>query len=92
MSAITIFEPDFSTLVQAFYSRVTYDMGNLIISTVRGVEIRFDLESICRIFDIAPIGLRVYESKIWPTVLGFEPRKVIQRIFGLLEAHGMGKP
>ena len=42
----------------SFYSRVTYNMGDLIISTVRGVEIRLDSESICCIFDIAPIGLR----------------------------------
>ena len=51
-----------------------------------------DPESIYRIFDIAPIGLRVYESKIWPTMPGFEPREAIKKIYGLLDAHGMGKP
>ncbi|RVW23100.1 hypothetical protein CK203_099960 [Vitis vinifera] len=77
---VTISELVFPTLVQAFYSRVNYGMGGPIISTVRGVEICLDLESIYHIFDIAPIGLRVYESNIWPTVLGFEPRETIQRI------------
>ena len=63
-----------------------------IISTVRGVEIHLDPESICCIFDVYPIGLRVYEPKIWPTVPGFEPREAIQRICGLPDTHGMGKP
>ncbi|KAL6323535.1 hypothetical protein AAG906_039113 [Vitis piasezkii] len=71
---------------------VTYGMGGPIISTVRGVEIRLDSESICRIFDIPLVGLRVYESKMWSTVPGFEPRKAIQRICGLLNDQGMGKP
>ena len=58
-------------------------MGGSIISIVRGVEIHLDLKSICSIFYIAPVGLRVYESKMWLIMLGFEPRKAIQRIFGL---------
>ena len=76
----------FLTLVRAFYSRVTYGLGGLIISTIRGVEIHLDPKSICHIFYIAPVGLRVYESKIWSTVLGFEPTEAIQRIFGLADA------
>ena len=64
LPVVTILEPIFSTLVRAFYSRATYGIGGLIISTVRGVEIQLDLESICRILDIAPVGLRVYESKV----------------------------
>ncbi|KAL6320918.1 hypothetical protein AAG906_010727 [Vitis piasezkii] len=52
------FKPVFPTLVCAFYSRVTYGIGGPIISTIRGVEIRLDPESICCIFDIALIGLR----------------------------------
>ena len=67
-------------------------MGSLIRSTIRGVEIRLDSESICHIFDIAPIGLKVYKSKMWPIVSGFEPRKVIKRICGLPDAHEIGKP
>ena len=34
----------------------------------------------------------MYESKIWPTVLGFEPKEAIQRICGIPDAQGMGKP
>ena len=60
---------------------MTYGIGGLITSVVRGVKIRLNPESIYRIFDIAPIGLRVYESKIWPIVPRFEPREAIQRIF-----------
>ena len=77
MLVVTVLEPIFLTLVRAFYSRVTYGMGGLIISIVRGVEIRLDPKSICRIFDIALVGLKVYESKMWPTMLGFEPREAI---------------
>ncbi|RVW14292.1 hypothetical protein CK203_095395 [Vitis vinifera] len=58
LPVMTISESIFSTLVRAFYSRATYGLGGLIISTVRGVEIQLDLESICCILDIAPIGLR----------------------------------
>ena len=83
LSVVTVSKPVFLTLVRVFYSRATYDMGGSIISTVREVEIHLDLESICRIFDIAPVGLKVYKSKMWPIVLGFQPRKAIQRIFGL---------
>ena len=92
LSAVTISEQIFSTLVQDFYSRVTYDMSGPITSTVRGVEIRLDPKSICLIFDIAPVGLKVYESKMWPTMPGFDLREAIQRICGLPDAHGMGKP
>ena len=34
----------------------------------------------------------MYESKIWPTVLGFEPKEAIQRICGIPDGQGMGKP
>nr|CAN61574.1 hypothetical protein VITISV_023349 [Vitis vinifera] len=55
---VTISKPIFPTLVRAFYSRVTYRHGRPIVSTVRGVQIKLDPESICRILDIAPVGLR----------------------------------
>nr|CAN76703.1 hypothetical protein VITISV_032509 [Vitis vinifera] len=63
-----------------------------IISTVKGVKIRLDPKSIYRIFDIAPVGLKVYESKMWPIVPRFEPREAIKRICELVDAHGMDKP
>ena len=83
---MTIFELIFPTLVRAFYLRATYGLYGPIISTIRGLEIQLDLESICRIFNIAPIGLRVYESKIWPIMPGFELREAIQRMCGLDDA------
>ena len=89
---VTISEPNFSTLVWAFYSRPIYGIGGPIISTIRRVEIRLDPENIFHIFNIAPIGLRVYESKIWSIVSGFEPRESIQRMCGLSDTQGMGKP
>ena len=89
---MTILEPIFSTLVRAFYSRMTYRLGRPIISTVRGVEIQLDLESICCIFDPALVGLRVFESKAWPIMLGFDPREAIQMMCGLANTQGMGKP
>ena len=60
---MAILEPIFPTLVRAFYLRATYGLSGSIISTVKRVEIRLDSESIYRILDIAPIGLKVYESK-----------------------------
>ena len=53
--ALTISESVFPTLVWAFYSRATYDIGGPVTSTVRGVEIRLHLKSICHNFDIAPV-------------------------------------
>ena len=76
-TSITVFELVFPTLVGAFYSRATYDMGGPVTSTIKGIEIRLDRKSICCIFDIASVGLRVYKSKMWPTMLGFEPREAI---------------
>ena len=92
LPVVTFSEAIFPTLVRAFYSRVIYGLGGPLISTVRGVEIQLDPESICRIFNIPPVGLKVYESKTWPTLSSFEPREAIKRIFGLANAQGMGKP
>ena len=65
---------------------MTYGLGEPVISIVRGVEIQLDLESICRIFYILLVGLRIYESKAWPTMSGFEPREAIQRMCSLADA------
>ena len=62
------------------------------MSIVGGVEIRLSPESICHILDIPLVGLRVYEAKAWPTVPRSEPREVVQRLCGLVDAQGMGKP
>ena len=77
LPVVTILEPIFPTLIRAFYSRVTYGLGVSITSTVRGVEITLSPESIYRILVLPSVGLRVYESKVWPTVPGFEPREAI---------------
>ncbi|RVW98685.1 Retrovirus-related Pol polyprotein from transposon RE1 [Vitis vinifera] len=71
---------------------MTYGLGGPIRTTVRGVEIELSPKSICRILDVPPVGLRVYEAKAWPTIPGFEPREAIQRLCGLADAHEMGKP
>ncbi|WJZ97595.1 hypothetical protein VitviT2T_016186 [Vitis vinifera] len=92
LPVVIISEPIFSKLVRAFYLQVTYGLGGPIISTVRDVEIQLDLESICRIFNIAPVGLRVYESKAWSTVPGFKSREAIQRMYDITDTQGMGKP
>ena len=89
---VTISEPIFPTLVRAFYSRVTYGHGGSIISTIRGVQIKLDPESICHILDIALVRLRVYESKAWPTLVRFKPIEAIKMMCGLADAQGMGKP
>ena len=83
---MTISEPIFPTLVWVFYSRATYWLGGPVLSTMRGVEIRLSLKSICHILDIPSIGLCVYEAKVWPTVPGFEPREAVQRLCDLADA------
>ena len=83
---VTIFESIFLTLVHAFYSQVTYRLGGPITSTIRGVEIKLSPESICRIFNILSVELRVYKSKVWPTMSGFKLKEAIQRLCGLANA------
>ena len=82
---VMIAEPIFPTLVRAFYSRVTYEIRGPILSTVRGVEIRLSPESICCILNIPLVGLRVYKAKAWPTMPGFKPREVVQRLYKLTD-------
>ena len=77
LPVVTISEPVFPTLVRAFYSRASYEVGGPVLSTMRGVQIRLSPESICRILNIPSVRLRVYEAKAWPTVLGFEPREAV---------------
>ena len=83
---VTISEPIFPTLIGTFYSRVTYGLGGPITSTVRGVEITLSPESIYQILDIPSVGLRVYESKVWPTVPGFKLREAIRKMCELVDA------
>ncbi|KAL6335988.1 hypothetical protein AAG906_003615 [Vitis piasezkii] len=59
-SALLTDLPDSSA---GFLFTATYGLGGPVLSTVRGVEIRLSLESICRILDIPSVGLRVYEAK-----------------------------
>ena len=66
MLIVTTSEPVFSTLVRAFYSRAIYDMGGLITSTFRGVEIRLDPESIDRIFNIARLDSKYTSLRCGP--------------------------
>ena len=68
------------------------DLVAPILSTVTGVEIQLDPESIFCILDIALVGLKVHESKVWPIMPGFKPKEVIQRMCGLTDAQRMGKP
>ncbi|RVW83754.1 hypothetical protein CK203_041831 [Vitis vinifera] len=72
---VTISEPIFPTLVKAFYSRVTFGHGGPITSTVRGVQIHLDPESICRILDIPPGGLRVYDAQGLADGAGFRSER-----------------
>ena len=51
------FEGLFSQMGWAFYSRVTYGLGEPVMSMVRGVEIRLSPKSICCILDIPSVGL-----------------------------------
>lgn len=89
---MSLFEPIFSSLVHAFYANARYHVGGHISCTLRGVEIKLDANSICRILGVPTIGLKIYESKVWLTILRFESGETIKRICGLPDAHGMGKP
>ena len=82
---VTILEPIFPTLVRGFYSRVTYGLRGSVMSTIRGIDIKLSPESIYHILNIPSVGLWAYKAKMWPTVSGFEPREVVQRLCGLVD-------
>ena len=46
LPVVTISELVFPTLVRAFYSRASYEVGGPVLSIVRGVEIHLSPESI----------------------------------------------
>lgn len=53
LSVVIIFELIFSTLIQIFYSWMTYCVKGPIAYIVKGIEIQVDLESIYRISYVA---------------------------------------
>ena len=67
-------------------------MDGSIISTVREVEIHLDLESICRIFDIALVGLKVYESKMWPIVSDLSLERLFKGFLDFKTPTGWANP
>ena len=88
---VFLFEFVFPNLVGAFYAKARYHVGGPISYTLRGAEIELDANAICRIIRVPIVRLRIYESQVWPTIMRFEHKKVIKRIYGLLDAHGMSK-
>ena len=89
---ISLSEPVFPTLVWAFYAKARFCVRGPISCTLRGVEINLNANVIFWILGVPKIGLRIYESKVWPTIPGFELRQAIQRIYELPDAHQMGNP
>ena len=92
LSAVSISEPVFPTLVRTFYATMTYRAGGPLVSTVRGVQIELAPEDICRILDVPATGLSIYEARSWPSVPGFEPGVAVQRVCGLPDATRLSKP
>ena len=60
--------------------------------SIRGVDIELNVEKICKILGIEPIGERVYQRKTWPHVEGFIPGEAMQHLCGLEHANNMSKP
>lgn len=48
---------------------------------MREAEIELDANFICWIFRVSIVRLRIYESKVGPTIMVFKPREVIQRMW-----------
>ncbi|RVW58347.1 Copia protein [Vitis vinifera] len=61
-----------------FSTSVTYGLRGPVMSTIRGIDIKLSPESIYHILDIPSVGLRVYKAKTWPTVSGFEPKRLFR--------------
>lgn len=53
LSIVITFELIFSTLIQIFYSRMTYYVKGPIASIAKGIKIQVGLESIYHIFYVA---------------------------------------
>lgn len=89
---ISLPELVFLTLVWAFCAKARFCVRGMISCTLKGVEINLDANVIFWILGVPKIGLRIYESKVWPTIPRFELRQAIQRIYGLPDAHRIGNP
>ena len=63
--------------------------GSRISSTLRGVEFDIGASELCHLLSIPNTGARVFESKTWPQVDGFDPGVVVCRLTGSI-AHRVG--
>ena len=70
---MTVKEPIYLKLIQAFYSNVVVHVGGpiTISCSLRGVNIMLNKEKMCEILGVQSDGDRVYESKSWPNIDGF---------------------
>ena len=69
------------TLVQVFFARARIS-GSRITSVLRGVEFDIGASKLCHLLSIPSIDVRVFESKTWPQVDGFDPATTICRFTG----------
>ena len=76
----------FPRVVKCFYCNMKFEEEEPITTNINGIEIKFDVDDLCKILDILNEGLCLYESKKWLKVDGFKPVEVIQRLCGYNKA------
>ena len=72
-----------------FFARACI-LGSLISSTLQGVEFDIGTSELCHLLSIPNISARVFESKTWPQVDGFDPTTAVCRLTGST-AHRVGR-
>lgn len=65
---MTCHEPVFPTLVRSSIQTV----GGTMYMKIRGVQIKLDVDSLCKILIVHAIGLHTYKTKTWPTIEDFD--------------------
>ena len=86
---VMLHEPIYPTLVQVFFARAQIS-GSRISSTLQGVEFDIGASELCHLLSIPSTEARVFESKTWSQVDGFDLATTV-RCLTSSTAHRVGR-
>ena len=86
---VTLYELVYPILVHVFFARVRIS-GSRISSTLQGVEFDIGMSELCHLLSIPSTSARVFESKTWPQVYGFNPTTAVYHLTSST-AHRVGQ-
>ena len=78
---VSLHEPMYATLVQVFFARARIS-GSRIMSMLQELEFDISASKLCHLLFVPSTGIRVFKSKTWPQIDGFDPVIVVRRFTG----------